>query len=1530
MKDFEKLIKEIQNLRKMMDLPLNESDLKSKILLNESAEGRAVRNVLEEIAPSLKNLSDTQLDLALSRNPVNIELKGVVYQIRNLSDVTRLTGAYRSMESARFKSDADALRELIKNNDPQITVFRESVANGANYMNMRVTRESVALSKGDYVAGSVDSRITSDNFTIDTTSVDTVLDDFETNFLGKRTSERETTDESFDDSFYDRTLDTLSSNQLTNVAKEVQTYKNDFTRRISEMRERVTTAENSGTITKEQARDVNDKITVLEKKGEDIFDLTIKYYDEAAVTRQNAEDASRIGAARNEPLFRLDTELDPTTPEGQAERELYQEMINNVSREMLGTSSGFRLWMEKYFGSSGKFLKMPVENFITWYENWVRTIGRADINVSNNRLINTTYKTIYSTINETLLGGETRGAKYSYDEIKVRFKLITNQMLDVIRENLEYGGKQGETKIKDSSQSSVENELRGLFRKMQDIAGMQKFAGNLEDLPQNIRRLQDDLANGRIDQATYETRYQNLFRDNTRIIQFLSGGRFETLEDLINKLKTAIDTAATENKEGAKELKELWEKISSESVGDKFNTFAEFIKSLDDYMKKRRTPNAYWDIITSKDGWNDLVIFVSYFKNVDMGKPEEAYEALEKSWLLGSGAKFGKYNIGKFNPVQIPVKIASNLIPPSKLLMGRSVQFFNQIITVLYKEFFIGALSNQFKYGRMTSISEMDRILQKYGPGKSTVILLLREVIIKLTFSVLSALMYYAFDIFDSIIGGIIGDFDKRPMQTAAYWGLAYIGQKAEEKGESGIFYFVDSDGAMLTASQFNEWVQKDFTTKIASFFQTPSELHKFIVGFGIPMDIANILTFGYANKWRGLENDPDYFSFRKDSGWFNSQLDEVVVNVIQSIYGAITSNVGDLRTLSSEFDKKIDEAEDKIKKWEQEGILWGEETVAKEAREKSKKRIDTELDKSNDEFGKKYSQGPKELQSDKDLFDKFKQIVNVEFEPDFNKELTDEGILDEQKRQIEGVKKWKNWFYGDLTKGIEGHKDFVGITDAKLENGIIKNGDFYRIDTGNKFAGNWFNWSVMVREGNKVVPSIANTTPDTHLYIKNPKDGKLYHLSRLFEVITKEKILQLYELRHAVYETKMTLEKWEKYNKYVQLETKRLEDNIKTVDTYLTDEYKENYPETYNNAYTRKYGGEIKDPITGEIKRYKGYVKELEDLKKKYEENKSLVEKSIDVKENIIKKIIMSEMKKYNRQRLFEEEEQRFGENKFDHWYDTFTFQKYDEKSNDFKDIDTDTLKHGLIKDRFNDFIKNYDGDDAFVRAVVDTHPDVVRIKYLKDQANIQETYYPTGLASVLSLIRESKGEYEIFSVSRLKGGNWHLVKGDFTQKEMSNMVLTKQVPPEKQPKQRENGLESLKKKESAGTTKLASDETEGLKDLPKRVKEKLREKMSKGWTTEVPPKVFHEFYEESELNSVFNDKIKIYKLNSTPDFFKSLKDNSSHVLIRKGFCRSMTLAKRDGDVSNEQIKVVNHILNKCEEKFEGRLGLSYLSKKA
>jgi hypothetical protein len=272
------------------------------------------------------------------------------------------------------------------------------------------------------------------------------------------------------------------------------------------------------------------------------------------------------------------------------------------------------------------------------------------------------------------------------------------------------------------------------------------------------------------------------------------------------------------------------------------------------------------------------------------------------------------------------------------------------------------------------------------------------------------------------------------------------------------------------------------------------------------------------------------------------------------------------------------------------------------------------------------------------------------------------------------------------------------------------------------------------------------------------------------------------------------------------------------------------------------------------------------------------------------------------------------------------FTFEKYDEKSGEFKEIETDSLKHGKIKERFNDFIKRYDTDDAFVRAVVDTHEDIVRIKYLKDQANISEAYLPTGLALILNVIRESKGEYEIFSVSR-SNGNWHLVKGDFKQKEMSKMQLTKQIPPEKQPKKKENGVESLKKKEQTGITLLNQDEKKGLVELPGQVKRKLLEKLRHGWVTEKPYEFFNEFYSVSDINTVFNDKLKIYKLKPTKEFFESLSQNSSRVFIRKGFCKSLNSIKNTNITSENGKKVLDHILDKCKTKFKGEYGVTQLN---
>ncbi len=264
--------------------------------------------------------------------------------------------------------------------------------------------------------------------------------------------------------------------------------------------------------------------------------------------------------------------------------------------------------------------------------------------------------------------------------------------------------------------------------------------------------------------------------------------------------------------------------------------------------------------------------------------------------------------------------------------------------------------------------------------------------------------------------------------------------------------------------------------------------------------------------------------------------------------------------------------------------------------------------------------------------------------------------------------------------------------------------------------------------------------------------------------------------------------------------------------------------------------------------------------------------------------------------------EGRRFDEDNFKHWKDTFKFQSYDEENGEYKDV---KIKMEDVMDRIDHYRKKYDEDDAFVRAVVDTHEDVVKIMFTKDLAHLTESTRLVGLAGVLQTLREGRGEMEIWSVARPADGNWFLVKGSFNKRELSNMDLHKKEPRNKDTEKKEKPEEGLKKKEETALQKLKNNELTGIDDLPVRVKQKLREKMSQGWTTEPPFEFFSDFYNESEINSVFNEKIKIYKLKATEEFFRSLVSNSAKINLKRGFCRSIYLAKSDSDINDRSQKV-------------------------
>ncbi len=345
-------------------------------------------------------------------------------------------------------------------------------------------------------------------------------------------------------------------------------------------------------------------------------------------------------------------------------------------------------------------------------------------------------------------------------------------------------------------------------------------------------------------------------------------------------------------------------------------------------------------------------------------------------------------------------------------------------------------------------------------------------------------------------------------------------------------------------------------------------------------------------------------------------------------------------------------------------------------------------------------------------------------------------------------------------------------------------------------------------------------------------------------------------------------------------------------------------------------FGGNMNDGyyanLNGEELRPKEWSKVLDEVKNKIDSGNAPIDQSGPRNESI---------KKLTKKIIMEDSGKKFGEDNFKHWKDTFTFKSEDEKNpGQYKEV---KINMEDVMDRIDHFRKKYDEDDAFVRAVIDTHEDVVKIMYTKGLADIRESATPRGLALVLRTLNESRGEMEIFSVARPANGNWFLVKGDYTQSQLANMDLEKKEPEDKEKKREVSGSEELKKKEERAINVLKSNEKEGLDDLPRKVREKVLEKMGRGWTTETPPSFLNKLIEKSQINTIFNDKIEIFKLDSNEDTFDAIVDNSSQIFIKRGFCRSLYMASDKANLDEKQEKVINHILEKCDRKFGGKLGV-------
>jgi hypothetical protein len=83
-------------------------------------------------------------------------------------------------------------------------------------------------------------------------------------------------------------------------------------------------------------------------------------------------------------------------------------------------------------------------------------------------------------------------------------------------------------------------------------------------------------------------------------------------------------------------------------------------------------------------------------------------------------------------------------------------------------------------------------------------------------------------------------------------------------------------------------------------------------------------------------------------------------------------------------------------------------------------------------------------------------------------------------------------------------------------------------------------------------------------------------------------------------------------------------------------------------------------------------------------------------------------------------------------------------------------------------------------------------------------------------------------------------------------------------------------------------------------------------------------DFYTTSEVNSVFNDPIEIYKLEASPSYFATVVKNSARVTPKRGFCRSLYMASRNEELNERQRKTIGHILTRCKAKLAGKFGVA------
>lgn len=1515
------LISEINLILNQMGLEPNNSFLvESKTLLTEGVTpDDAARAVCEWLGIGIK--TSQEIGEMLEKNPIDIHLPKVgggfdVLTIRSIDDLVAAAGTAQNFYKSTSINAVEALKKVFSNTDN----LRSNLGRSILDSDVDATISKFITSRNSTKAASVGA---SNNATANSlfnsikSNIDSELESLD-NLLGRVDNTDPTKAEVEFNDFVDQSTTKLSSEILGDGTKNLSDV-------IKSIDEKIAVLENRSKIYQKFVDDTRkliqgSQITASEKtqistmldrvsaKGKSTIDDSIKNLESL---KKTANDINLQKGKEAEEILTRDPEAENMY---KADKEygvfdVSKIMINTLGVATKLTGKAFYAFNWLVDASIGKLARnagsrmKPDSKVGNRLRNFDANLGKD---------IGDRYKTIHQT---TLLW---------FDDILTQARINKLSGKDWVLDVINYL-KTGERK---SVYTFRETELKSkaIITEMLNVTREYKsknaFRQNTE-YKAKMKTLMEDLL------ATYRNTTQKRVFNQQGIEQV------QKLEELAKSFESLIDDMVAGEIEGAAELKSYW--TTATGADGEINTFLQMCKWLDDAALQNGSKIGVNAKLTKYVNWEDLLFFGKALNNLIKEWTSTPFTKVQQEAQEKFYSQAGEQN------KELSEKIkSSDLDETTKTAFG----------AILKELDFSGRIKNLFTYGHYMNAEEIKRLFTIYGPFRGILVVGTREVITHtIAIQVLDLILELAFFV-ESAVGNLVSGEEGRdyPVTYTIIDALEVMGD------------YTNNDRFRLLASELKDRVNADywdvFLENMESILTNGSDY------FTVPLFVQNASIVSGLMRFAGASEDTIDTFINAEYSMYNSKAGEVLGDIVSWIrefrkQRSIKYGEEGRENLIKKFQSDID----KISKT---GFIYSGLSETDSAQSYKKNQVENisnsleSLSKTgqlyNFEMGQPKWFNDTFVDDDKKtkvIKDVFPSILDYMDEPQ-GKYTFDDGTTYDFSYNID------NGGYSQhqpmAEKWWEENKGKIGIFDS------INNIYYPIYGRGTKTKEEF---DKLDSEG-KIVKANVDTdaqTSNSSVLIYNPKDGKYYDFVLLDNVIPKEQLIRILKTNDKKLRLQKALDEYEvKYKKLEQTEGKNLEKLYynksildKKIEEYKDKDYDEEdsiYYQTYLRAYKMRYGTKDKngnyvkwfDPVDNVKVTYIDYDEQIEKALKEYNNKKNEIDRDFNqvvrggskqnTNENITnyyskiinEYLLVNNIKQPKMGNLKNKliESKRFDEDDYKHWKDTFTFQSVDEKNpGQYKEV---KLNMDDVMDRIPHYRKKYDEDDAFVRAVVDTHEDVVRFMFTKDLANIREGYSPVGLAKLLQQIRESRGENEIWSVARPASGNWFLVKGDFTPKELMGMDLEKNEPADKEPKKRENSLETLKKKELTSAEGLKNNEKSGFNELPKVVKQKLREKFNNGWTTEEPANNLKSFYSESEVKSVFGDNIKIYKLNVNSDFFDFISDYSDSLPIKRGFCRSIHLAKQNSNLSNENKKTIKHILNVCNNKFNDSLGLSIL----